>query len=535
MVRRLSTLAAVAALAGVFSATSFAARPGGLPRSVSSAHFVVHYTSDPDDPAYTTQTKAADLAALGERAYATYQAWGFATPADDGDGKVDVYVADLSGLANPPLAFADTDVVAATSSGFIVFDVRTLDRPDANLAIAHELFHVVQFASWGNPQPSDGWLFEGAAQWAAARAYDFPASLTSALGPSDISLDCRDSVDGFRKCSPDAYVDAGYARWPFFQSLAGRYGTSFVQSAFLQGQTGVGATGALAAAIGAKGGTLADVYGDWSVQQMTGTYGVPTLDANAPVAYGTPVITGSATGPLAARKVSVDHLATRYVKFLRGDGAGDHPCFAATLTITVTLPAGVSARPFFFWNQKGSSAVPLAVNGSTASTTVPWDTCLWASNAGYLSLPNPSTSVDAADFVVSGALTVDPNTPASATSAPAPSAVWGDVTQVPTSEQPPAIAVYGPLLLRVSPKAPTLRLIVQSSGDGRLAARLGSLDLGTPTLRAGNNDLRLKLPKSLLSALRRSSATQNVLTLTPLSPSGAAGEAVTRRVSLAKK
>lgn len=127
------------------------------------------------------------------------------------------------------------------------------------------------------------------------------------------------------------------------------------------------------------------------------------------------------------------------------------------------------------------------------------------------------------------------NTPAGATSAPAPRAVYGGVIQVATSEQPPSIAVYGPLLLRVSPKAPTLRLIVQSSGDGKLRATLGSLDLGTPTLRAGNNDLRFKLPRSLLSALRRSAATKNLLTLTPLSSSGAAGEAVTRRVSLARK
>jgi hypothetical protein len=535
MVRRLLTVAAVLACAGVLSAPSFGARPGGLPHSVSSAHFVVHYTSDPDDEAYTTQTKAADLAALGERAYAAFKSWGFSTPADDGDGKVDVYIADLSGLSDPPLAYADTDVVAATSTGYIVFDVKSLDRSDENLTIAHELFHVVQFTSWGNAQASDAWLFEGSAQWAAAKAYDFPASLTNGLGPSDLSLDCRDSIGSFQKCSPDAYIDGGYSRWPFFQSLAARYGASFVQSVFLQGQTGVGATGALAAAIGAKGGSLGDVFGDWSVQQMTGTYGIPTLDAKAPTTYGTTMIAGTATGPLAAQKISVDHLATRYVKFTRGDGAGDHPCFAATLTITVILPAGVAARPFFYWNQKGSTAVPLVVNGSTASATVPWDTCLWASNVGYLSLPNPSTNVDAADFVVGGTLTVDPNTPATATSAPTPSNVYGGVTQVPSVDQAPTIALYGPLLLRVSTKAPTLRLIVQSSGEGKLHATLGSLDLGTPALRAGNNDLRFKLPNSFLSALRRSSAAKNVLTLTPVSSSGAAGPAVTRRVTLAKK
>lgn len=533
MVRRLLTLAAVCALAGVLSAPSYA-RPGGLPHSVSSAHFVVHYTSDPDDPAYTTQTKAADLAALGERAYAAFASWGFSAPLDDGDGKVDVYVADLSAL-DGVLAYADTDFATPTSTGYIVFAVTSLGRTDENVVIAHELFHVVQFASWGNGQASDGWLYEGSAQWAAAKLYDFPAGLAGAVGPSDVSLDCRDSIGGFKKCSPDAYVDGGYSRWPFFQALAARYGTAFVQNAFVLGRTAGGALAGLDAAIGAKGGTLADVYTDWAVQQLVGSYGVPTLDAQLPETYGLPIVTGAATGATPPVKVSVDHLATRYLKLTRGDGAADHPCFAATLTITVTLPAGVNARPFFFWNQKGSTGVPLAVSGSTASATVPWDTCLWSSNAGYLALSNPSTSVDAAEFVVSTALSVDLNTPAASTAAPPQSSVYGGVSPVPTTEQAPTIALFGPLLLRVPAKSPTLRLIVQSSGEGRLHATLGSLDLGTPTLRAGNNDLRFKLPKSFLSALRRSSAAKNVLTLTPLAPSGATGQAVTRRVALTKK
>lgn len=57
----------------------------------------------------------------------------------------------------------------------------------------------------------------------------------------------------------------------------------------------------------------------------------------------------------------------------------------------------------------------------------------------------------------------------------------------------------------------------------------------TPALRAGDDDLRFKLPKSFLSTLRRSSAAKNVLTLTPVAASGAAGRAITRRVELARK
>jgi hypothetical protein len=76
-----------------------------------------------------------------------------------------------------------------------------------------------------------------------------------------------------------------------------------------------------------------------------------------------------------------------------------------------------------------------------------------------------------------------------------------------------------------------LRLIVESTGDGALHATLGSIDLGSPTLRAGNNDLRFTLPKTLQARLRRSSSAANLLTLTPTSASGAVvGIAVSRRV-----
>jgi hypothetical protein len=78
-----------------------------------------------------------------------------------------------------------------------------------------------------------------------------------------------------------------------------------------------------------------------------------------------------------------------------------------------------------------------------------------------------------------------------------------------------------------------LRLIVESSGDGVLHAVLGSVDLGSPTIRAGNNDLRFTVPKTLLTQLRRASSAANLLTLTPTSVSGATvGTAVSRQVAV---
>ena len=532
MLRRLLLVAAVVGAAGVFSAPSFAARPAGFSHTLTSQHFVVHYISDPLDPSYATQGQASQLATLADRAYATETGWGFTPPLNDGDGKVDIYVEDLSALQGV-LAYAQGDTPGVTTSGFIVFGVASLTADDEGLTMAHELFHLIQYATWANHTASDSWLYEGSAEWAAAKVYGFPGSLTAGSGPSDLSLDCRDSIDGFQMCDTNPYLDGGYSRWPFFQALASRFGDSFLQNVLAQGATGMTATAALAAAIAARGSTLADVYGDWAVTQMDGGYGIPTLDVLVPKVSAT-VSTGATSGALSNVTLSVDHLATRYVKFTRGDNAGDHPCFAASLTVTVTIPSGVTSRPYFYWNGKGSAPLALAVSGSTATATVPWDTCLWSANAAYLALPNATTTADAADFLVKSTLTVDPNTPASATSAPSQTPVYGGQTPVSNADAAPQISVFGPLLLKVAATSPTLRLIVEASGEGQLHATLGSVDLGTPSLRPGNNDLRFALPKSVLASLRRrASAAGNVLTLTPVSSSGSAtGTAVTRTVTV---
>ena len=153
----------------------------------------------------------------------------------------------------------------------------------------------------------------------------------------------------------------------------------------------------------------------------------------------------------------------------------------------------------FKWTAAGSPAIPLALSGSTASLSVPWDTCSW-SDVGLVSLPNPSVNVDAALFTVSGSITVDKKT--LATSTPPPAGTYtGPTVPSLTGEEPPSIAVYGPETLRVSKKKRVVRLVVFSSGTGKLDGRLGSLSLGTRVLRTGNNDLRFTVPRSVTRSL----------------------------------
>ena len=147
-------------------------------------------------------------------------------------------------------------------------------------------------------------------------------------------------------------------------------------------------------------------------------------------------------------------------------------------------------------------------------------------------MPNASTSVDAADFVITTKLTVL-TTQATPIAPPDPAFTPTPVVPVSSVDVAPTLFLYGPELLKLSPTDAQLRLIVESNGQGSVQARLGSVVLGTMPVRGGNNDLRFKLPAGLLRTLRRAAAAGNVLTLTPVSANGSAtGQAVTRKVSV---
>ena len=526
MMRRLLIAAAVVAAAAVLAGPSAAARPIGWNHSVASAHFVVHFTSDTNNDDYVTFTQASDVAAKFEHVYSVELGLGFAAPLDDGDGHIDVY---LESIGPDILGQAVADNPGnPTSSGYIILAPVALGD---TMTISHELFHLIQFATWVPTVQSDTWLFEGSAEWMGVRLDGFRAGDISKLGPTDMPLDCREDIASsppLQLCNSNFYIEGGYSRWPFFESLAQRFGVTFVQDVLARGSGGMSATAALAAAIAARGGSLADVYNDWAVEQMRGTYGIPALDSIAPTASAA-IQTGVAPFDWKSLDVNVDHLATRYVKFTRGDGASDHACYVATLTLKVTVPAGVTSVPTFYWAANGSQPISLTSGVETQIKT--WDTCTW-STAGYLALPNDTyaPAMDTQDFQVAYKLDLT-TIPASATAAPTQLPIYGGQTQVPTSDAAPDISVFGPLLLQVSAASPVVRLIVESTGDGAVHATLGSADLGSARVRAGNNDIRFTLPETLLTRLRRASSIANVLTLTPTSSSGAVvGTPVSRSV-----
>jgi hypothetical protein len=541
MRRPLIVLALCAALAGVLGGAAHATPPYRpvMPQLYTSAHFAIHYDGDPTAADYITQVQAGALASDLEQAYTTLTGLGFGAPVDDAvttPGLIDYYVADLS-TDNVPFAVS-ADGASAPSSGTVDFGKSEIDSAQENWEAASSLFAIAEFRYWDAINANDYWAFWGPAQWFGFKAAGYPGTSVNDLGPVGGSLDCDDPYNPLaqqQRCSAVPFEEQGQSHWTFWELLAQQFGPTFISDFFTQ-QNGAAssALAALQATLTARGTSLDNAFHDWSVRTMTGGWNVPALDASAPPLAAT-ISTGASTANLGTKTFSVDHLATRYIAFTRGDNAGDHPCFQATLTLTVGYPSTVAARPVFYWNGPGTAAVELTPTSSTSATaTLPWDTCLWANNKGLLSLTNSSTTTNAALFTVTSTVTVDTTMPASATSSPTQLPIYGGQTQVPSSDVAPSIDVFGPLVLKVSASSPVLRLIVESSGDGVVNAQLGSLDLGSPTIRAGNNDLRFTLPKTMLTRLRRASSVASLLTLTPTSLSGAdVGDTVTRRVTVA--
>ena len=528
----LTLAAVVAACLAVFvpSAAAIDPFPTGGVQTLSSEHFMVHYSADDEGTTCTnfiTQQKAGDVLGMLERAYSLYGSWGYPAPLADsgsGDALIDVSIDDFPKACIPYGAIslpglldrwdALIEPVAPTGAGEVHLNSSTALNYHL---IAHEVFHLVEDAM---APGTDQWLQEGTAEWAATRA-NFAAN-GDEHNP-DRPMDCLGS-----HCGDTEYDKNGYPGWMLFEYLAERYGDGKVREVWNQAAASAPGTlgrDILASVLPISLGTF---FNDYTTARLTGSFSFGPLAGVLPEAHAT-VSVGDTTGALAGTPLAVNHLAVRYLTFSHGSDP-TAPCFAATLTINVAIPAGVASTPHYYAHTKDATAQALTITGSNASISVPWNTCAGSPDA-YLSLPNDSFApdLDGREFVVTGSVTVDRSKPASPTEPPAPVKVVGGVVVVPTTDPAPTLRVYAPEVLRVSSKTRLLRFAVFSSGDGKLQAALGSTGLGTATLRGGNNDIRFVLPQQLFKRLRTKS-TSNVLELTSVSPSGTKGSTVTRRV-----
>ena len=493
-------------------------------QTLSSQHFMVHYNRNDQDATCgnaITQEQAGEILGMFERAYSLYGSWGYPAPVDDGDALVDVSVDDFAagcvsygGIAVPsPLDRWDALItdIAPLGAGDVHLDS---DTAFSYRIIAHELFHLVENAM---APTADPWLQEGSAEWAAVRATAADGGTVDSAGGT---LDCVGS-----ECGDTEAEKNGYPGWMLFEYLTERYHSDAKVKAMWDqaaANPAVPATTDLAAVLDVS---LATFYNDFANARLTGNFTFAPLKGALPLPAAA-IVVGDSTGSIPTGNVAVNHLAARYLALKHGVESG--PCFEASLAINVAIPAGVESHPAYYSGTAGASAQALTVSGSNASITVPWNTCADSPDA-TLSLPNDTLNLDGREFVVTGSVTVDQSRPATASAPPPGAHVIGTVVAAPTTDPAPTLKIYAPEVLRVSTKTRVLRFVVFSSGEGKLGAILGSTNLGSASLRSGNNDIRFVLPTQLFKSLRAKSAS-NVLALTSQSPTGAKGATFTRHV-----
>ena len=382
-------------LGALWAQPASAARILGLPETMTTPHFQIHYTGQVGSPSPITQQRAGDLAGNFERAYTSLVSeWGYPAPLSDGDSLIDVYVTDLSAIPAAGLAFPET--AGAQTWGYIHMDDGSTNLPSVAM---HELFHLVQYGIWSHMDPS---VLEASAEWAGFRfigfplAVDFggtsPVPLLETVGLPDMSLTCNGE-----SCGATDYEAQGYSRWHFFEFLSERFGSGTVNDLFQRGKTvndpAVGAGDLLMQMLTAKGSTLGDVFHDWTVANMTGTYTAIGLKGIKPArllddATGNVGMLVTQKGPLtlsrrALRRVQARHRHSAWSRHQRRSN------------VSVTVPFGIGARPTFeCGRQTTAPAIPLALSGSTASPSVPGTPARGATSAS--SLPDPSVNVDAA-------------------------------------------------------------------------------------------------------------------------------------------
>ena len=538
------TLRAFAALAlslaaftiGVSGASATDPFPITRHLTLSNLNFTVHYNGDDGDATcqnFITEEQAGTILGMLDRARNFYlnmkdsnnQPLWTTAPFPDTDLRIHVSIDDFAAdcLERPaavPLPAERWDAFVqpiAPNTDDIHLDAhKGLTYP----VIAHEVFHLFEDAM---APGADLWLKEGTAEWAAVRANK--AESGEGVNP-DRTIDCVGA-----QCGDTEFDKNGYPGWMLFEYLAERFhDDGKVRDVWLQAQTVPVGTTDLDNVLQPLGTSLPAFFNDYATARMTGAFTLLPLAGSRPAVYAE-IPVGTSTGSLPDTPVAVNHLAVRYVTLLHGSDP-TVPCFAATLSLTVDIPPGVTSTPVYYANTKTAVAQPLTVSGSTATIgNLDWNTCSGSPDA-YLSLPNDTLGADGREFTVHGSVTVT-NTPASPTDPPPGVHVIGTPISAPTSDPAPTLKIYAPEVIKVSSTTRLLRFVVFSSGDGKLGAMLGSTGLGSAALRSGNNDIRFVLPTQLFQKLSKKS-TSNVLQLTSESPSGAKGATFTRHVVVQK-
>ncbi|MHB8641324.1 MAG: hypothetical protein ACYDA3_00330 [Gaiellaceae bacterium] len=480
MLRRIATVPLlVLAFAVPAHAAGLPPIPATLTETVTSAHFVAHYTSDPSSPDAAATSAVQTMVANAERAYTIETGWGWPGFKDDGDGHLDIYVYALAGASS--VAFEVPLQGGASSTAMIVIRPTELGNP---ITIAHELFHALQSNIYDY---AGSLLFESGAEWAMFGVAGNPGTyVTSYLFRPDVPLDCSGAT-----CPAD-YPDLGYQRWIFWSYLESLDGKGIVKDVFDYGRkVNDGPTHGyptttemLDGALAAHGSSLARAYADFEVANLIRSYPAAAT-ASAKVRPST----------LAASTPSSFALAHLTTSFVTLQAPTMPSCAAQQLHVRVTAAPAVASVTL---------VVGKAIAAAGTALDVTWNPCI----AATLVVSNTSLS-DGQPFQVVWTTGDAPvGTPTTSTS-PGTKTVAGDVA--------PALALLGAGgTLKLKSSKPVLALSLSANAPGRVVLSLdGGTTLATVDVNPGTNIVRVALPKGLSG--------RKTLLVTSVSPGGAQG------------
>ncbi len=425
--RVLAVVAVLAFAAAAGPAPAAVVRPPtgfpSLPQSVASPHFVVHYTTAGDHA--TSPDAAATLSANAETAYRLIvETWGYPPPKDDGDGRTDLYIANLGTGAGA----AREEPSLEQSTSWILVSTANLTSP---YPIAHEFFHAVQMGIYAH---EESWLDESTAEWAGQ-------NVVSALGMNAppnwydapwVSLNC-----GWPGPCDDQDI-GGYRGSIFMEYLDERHGMTLVRDVYRRAaELGAGngqahSMQALSDALAARGSSVSGEFVGYALAASSGQINrLGVTNARPRVVHS--LVTGTATGPLGPVPLTVDHLAFTNL-LIMGQSRGTYvgACADERLSVEVALPPGIPTQPAFV---SGTTVTPLAVGEGVARGVLPWSDC--SSSTTTLVVPNGSTTADDQPFPVTldvrlvnpvGASVTPPATPATKLSVKARAGAHGKLT-----------------------------------------------------------------------------------------------------------
>jgi hypothetical protein len=383
-------------------------------------------------------------------------------------------------------------------------------RPSSILSprvIVHELFHLMQLSTF---QLEPNWLRESTADWGSFNQQGQARRLNLFFHP-EVSLDCgaKTFAGG---CAGDGY---GYGRWPFWQAIGELYGPGVVQQVF-QRAAALGTADrqphtfeAIDGALGEHGTDLNGAFFAMVARMAGGRFTLKGLERVTPVPVAR-LFTGTEDATLPPQALTVDHLAARFVELTSGAEAGTTTaCRRATLTLTVTLPDGVSSRPVFA--PRGAEATPLAVSGSSATIAVPWSTCTGLD--GKLAVPNGARDAlaDGAAFSVQATMALVATQPP-----PKPQSNAGSFGEVQSNPAPELVSYSSARKVRIKRKGATYvtvkmtstlkgaisiglsKKLLDISAGGEGVQEIDTSDFGPSIerlLKKGRNTFRIKLPR----------------------------------------